>query len=75
MSGEAQTSDSTTQAVEQLGTVLAELEIKPDSIPLLQQQVSLMKTLSMTSEVLDCISRLSSLVMLSPGGWLWGVIC
>ena len=59
--------EPTVVAVDELGSVLAELEAKPNNVPLLQRQIALMQLLSMTAEVRDCISRLSSLVMLSEG--------
>jgi hypothetical protein len=55
------------EAIEELGTLLGQLEANPNNVPSIQRQITLMKALSMTSEVLDCISRLSALVMLSEG--------
>jgi hypothetical protein len=59
--------DASTQAVDELGSILVDLEVKPNNVPLLQRQIVLLQSLSMTAEVLDCISRLSGLVMIGQG--------
>lgn len=76
--GDAATNDSpgggpptgpagTDAMVNELGELLAQLEDQPENIPLLRHQIRLMKQLDMIAQVLDCVIRLSSLVMLSEG--------
>jgi hypothetical protein len=51
-----------------LDETLSALEQTPDNVALLRNQLRLMKELSMDTEYLDTLLRLSSLVMLDEGG-------
>jgi len=53
--------------INELGEVLAQLEDQPENVPLLRRQTHLMQQLGMASEAIDCVLRLSTLVMLSEG--------
>jgi hypothetical protein len=50
-----------------LDETLSALEQTPDNVALLRNQLRLMKELSMDTEYLDTLLRLSSLVMLDEG--------
>ncbi|WWC70988.1 uncharacterized protein I206_104941 [Kwoniella pini CBS 10737] len=47
-----------------LSQILADLEEKPDNVPLIRKQIYLMLRLGMSTEVLDAYNKLSSLIML-----------
>ena len=54
-------------AFNKLNEVLAQVEVNPENVPLLRQQICLMRLLDMRREVLELLMRMSSLVMLSEG--------
>jgi len=60
-------SSSNDAHLEDLSSVLEQLETYPDNVTLIKKQVALMTKIQMIPEVLDATMRLSSLVMLSEG--------
>ena len=55
---------SANSALDQLTTVLAQLEQEPNNVPVLRQQITLLQQLQMVQEAYDAVVHLSTLIML-----------
>jgi len=62
-----QATSSTDSQLEELASILEQLETYPNNVALIKQQIVLMNKIQMYPEVLDANMRLASLIMLSEG--------
>jgi hypothetical protein len=60
-------SSSAESHLDDLASLLEQLETYPDNVALVKQQIALMTKIPMLPEVLDATMRLASLIMLSEG--------